>query len=123
MGRVSELASGIDQQRRMLLDHLIIEGAVVGEQNDRIIGCERVRRDRHGREIESMLAHFGEGFPVGIGIIHMGAAVAQPRSEEHTSELQSLMRISYAVFCLKKKKHINTKSNDQQKLNINRTHK
>src|SRR3546814_2296322 len=33
-----------------------------------------------------------------------------PRSEEHTSELQSLMRISYAVFCLKKKKHkqINT---------------
>src|SRR3546814_10000794 len=30
--------------------------------------------------------------------------VFQPRSEEHTSELQSLMRISYAVFCLKKKK-------------------
>src|SRR3546814_10701844 len=29
------------------------------------------------------------------------------RSEEHTSELQSLMRISYAVFCLKKKKHNN----------------
>src|SRR3546814_10889675 len=29
-----------------------------------------------------------------------------PRSEEHTSELQSLMRISYAVFCLKKKKDI-----------------
>src|SRR3546814_1042922 len=32
------------------------------------------------------------------------------RSEEHTSELQSLMRISYAVFCLKKKKKKNTKS-------------
>src|SRR3546814_10083098 len=31
------------------------------------------------------------------------------RSEEHTSELQSLMRISYAVFCLKKKKKKNTK--------------
>src|SRR3546814_1925897 len=30
--------------------------------------------------------------------------VAESRSEEHTSELQSLMRISYAVFCLKKKK-------------------
>src|SRR3546814_6601024 len=29
----------------------------------------------------------------------------QPRSEEHTSELQSLMRISYAVFCLTKKKY------------------
>src|SRR3546814_7087351 len=32
------------------------------------------------------------------------------RSEEHTSELQSLMRISYAVFCLKKKKQHNIKS-------------
>src|SRR3546814_4638715 len=30
------------------------------------------------------------------------------RSEEHTSELQSLMRLSYAVFCLKKKKHNNS---------------
>src|SRR3546814_5339273 len=35
----------------------------------------------------------------------------QFRSEEHTSELQSLMRISYAVFCLKKKKRIHTKEN------------
>src|SRR3546814_8553276 len=33
-----------------------------------------------------------------------GQRVASPRSEEHTSELQSLMRISYAVFCLKKNK-------------------
>src|SRR3546814_8221670 len=37
------------------------------------------------------------------------------RSEEHTSELQSLMRISYAVFCLKKKKHnTNTEYKRQQ---------
>src|SRR3546814_7072427 len=38
------------------------------------------------------------------------------RSEEHTSELQSLMRISYAVFCLKKKKqqHTNRKNNMTQ---------
>src|SRR3546814_4420961 len=34
-----------------------------------------------------------------------GEVTIIPRSEEHTSELQSLMRISYAVFCLKKKKH------------------
>src|SRR3546814_1692943 len=33
-----------------------------------------------------------------------GAVLSPGRSEEHTSELQSLMRISYAVFCLKKKK-------------------
>src|SRR3546814_3835802 len=37
-----------------------------------------------------------------------------PRSEEHTSELQSLMRISYAVFCLKKKK---TNKTIQYKIN------
>src|SRR3546814_1224423 len=42
------------------------------------------------------------------------------RSEEHTSELQSLMRISYAVFCLKKKKI--TKSNERcQQLKNNET--
>src|SRR3546814_8266389 len=35
----------------------------------------------------------------------------EERSEEHTSELQSLMRISYAVFCLKKKKKPNHKTN------------
>src|SRR3546814_9530967 len=41
------------------------------------------------------------------GLVHaavVGAAMAD-RSEEHTSELQSLMRISYAVFCLKNKKN------------------
>src|SRR3546814_5319189 len=41
------------------------------------------------------------------------------RSEEHTSELQSLMRISYAVFCLKKKKkktHKNSKSKKENKI-------
>src|SRR3546814_5299637 len=47
-----------------------------------------------------------------------GEEQAEARSEEHTSELQSLMRISYAVFCLKKKKtkkekHIMTRRNRQ----------
>src|SRR3546814_951131 len=48
------------------------------------------------------------------GIVHAGVGKtsfgedALVRSEEHTSELQSLMRISYAVFCLKKKKRCNT---------------
>src|SRR3546814_4666986 len=41
----------------------------------------------------------------GMGDIGVG----RERSEEHTSELQSLMRISYAVFCLKKKKQITIK--------------
>src|SRR3546814_9720904 len=47
-----------------------------------------------------------------------------PRSEEHTSELQSLMRISYAVFCLKKKKHTTThiqKSSERTNKSISST--
>src|SRR3546814_1673779 len=40
-----------------------------------------------------------------------GLAAGYDRSEEHTSELQSLMRISYAVFCLKKKKRRSNATN------------
>src|SRR3546814_5534553 len=44
--------------------------------------------------------------PASFRLLDLGTA----RSEEHTSELQSLMRISYAVFCLKKKKNTNNKT-------------
>src|SRR3546814_1134471 len=47
------------------------------------------------------------GDDVGFGGLYGIAPRQLVRSEEHTSELQSLMRISYAVFCLKKKKTIN----------------
>src|SRR3546814_2086948 len=40
----------------------------------------------------------------------LSRALRRSRSEEHTSELQSLMRISYAVFCLKKKKNNHTQT-------------
>src|SRR3546814_7802552 len=54
----------------------------------------------------------------GRNVLERDALALLHRSEEHTSELQSLMRISYAVFCLKKKKTItmktkNSKSVDQ----------
>src|SRR3546814_1058956 len=42
------------------------------------------------------------------------------RSEEHTSELQSLMRLSYAVFCLKKKKSQHTTNHNLQKIPTNK---
>src|SRR3546814_3117342 len=45
--------------------------------------------------------------------VHM----ARHRSEEHTSELQSLMRISYAVFCLTKKKSKNKRTTAREKIN------
>src|SRR3546814_9221775 len=50
-----------------------------------------------------------------LGLQQVGLRQLPRRSEEHTSELQSLMRISYAVFCLKKKKKTRTnksKSNE-----------
>src|SRR3546814_1467792 len=45
----------------------------------------------------------GSGFGIFAKAVEAGSVVR--RSEEHTSELQSLLRISYAVFCLKKKKN------------------
>src|SRR3546814_5969172 len=45
---------------------------------------------------------------LGITVFRFTHRAEEVRSEEHTSELQSLMRISYAVFCLKKKNHITT---------------
>src|SRR3546814_9234440 len=43
-----------------------------------------------------------------------GSSDVSSRSEEHTSELQSLMRISYAVFCLKKKKNKETNTTNKK---------
>src|SRR3546814_4429549 len=69
----------------------------------------------HGRPLTTIYAiQSPEAIGAEIAASGFGAVIAdasdwtQPvkdRSEEHTSELQSLMRISYAVFCLKKKKH------------------
>src|SRR3546814_9157847 len=47
----------------------------------------------------------GDASAYGILRPMVSSGMTLPRSEEHTSELQSLMRISYAVFCLKKKKN------------------
>src|SRR3546814_1486207 len=50
------------------------------------------------------LRECGEGVMDLMLVRNQSKSLTVPRSEEHTSELQSLMRISYAVFCLKKKK-------------------
>src|SRR3546814_10283188 len=59
------------------------------------------------------LSWAGVNMPPALAAVLMSAS----RSEEHTSELQSLMRISYAVFCLKKKKkcqQMKTQYEDEQ---------
>src|SRR3546814_5670346 len=63
-----------------------------------------------GYKIEWREAYGGQLFKMNATLSSVGSGIADIgwvfRSEEHTSELQSLMRISYAVFCLKKKKKI-----------------
>src|SRR3546814_3743169 len=79
------------------------------DMGDSPVGCdERPSLRLFQRALQRVLV-----LPRGVHhLVHLGfcdfiaehAAHADARSEEHTSELQSLMRISYAVFCLKKKK-------------------
>src|SRR3546814_10851663 len=59
--------------------------------------------DRHLRTNLAAFTYSFDGLQSTLSQIIDGVAINN-RSEEHTSELQSLMRISYAVFCLKKKK-------------------
>src|SRR3546814_943937 len=63
---------------------------------------------RHHRLAETRLVDRHEVYDLAVrfipeGVHHQGGGGLRHRSEEHTSELQSLMRISYDVFCLKKK--------------------
>src|SRR3546814_7765837 len=66
-------------------------------------GDRASQRHRGGRQLS--------GRKRGGGLPHEAQAAACLRSEEHTSELQSLMRISYAVFCLEKTKKRETNRN------------
>src|SRR3546814_4772057 len=69
-----------------------------------------------GRDLKRTMPFPRQGAEhTGENMIH-GNEKAAFRSEEHTSELQSLMRISYAVFCLKKKKQTETQINKHIRL-------
>src|SRR3546814_1003517 len=54
--------------------------------------------------LEAAAIRWHDGPNAGVNSADLIRQLEEERSEEHTSELQSLMRISYAVFCLKKKK-------------------
>src|SRR3546814_9514281 len=68
-------------------------------------GGEPLWQAEHREDVEGREPRASRGRDLGIW-----------RSEEHTSELQSLMRISYAVFCLKKKKHIHQNHNKEHSI-------
>src|SRR3546814_999636 len=75
-------------------------GARVAVAEERYLGGTCVNVGCIPKKLLTYAAHYGEDF-----------RDAEGRSEEHTSELQSLMRISYAVFCLKKKNYTISKRN------------
>src|SRR3546814_4659813 len=88
-----------DRSASALASHHAADGArdflVAGLHADELLGGR-------GDHLLDGALQAGERRRLGRGDARLGLL---GRSEEHTSELQSLMRISYAVFCLKKKKH------------------
>src|SRR3546814_2979974 len=102
-------AAEVDDLERDVADQLAVE-PVLHEPGGELVPLDlagqrrRVRADRHGdrRLVDMDLRQ--RTHVVGVG----------DRSEEHTSELQSLMRISYAVFCLKKKKETKNEANPSE---------
>src|SRR3546814_9716317 len=94
---------------------------VIKQLNDRIEGDAEITRlqeesldpyvetrtlclEKRQREIDALKGRSNDvaAIPATETVRETGTSVNSERSEEHTSELQSLMRISYAVFCLKK---------------------
>src|SRR3546814_3575102 len=114
--RILEAAPGIHVGE----DHRLVRAQDLGGLGHEADAAKRdhlgVGRRRLARQIEAVADEIGDVLKLGLLIImreddgvallaqpiDLGAQI-EPRSEEHTSELQSLMRNSYAVFCLKKK--------------------
>src|SRR3546814_2533679 len=100
--RISDWSSDVcSSDLYLLLQVYILRDDDLG----RDLKARLTRRARDGLRIYMLYDEIGS-----YGLPHLfiaelrAAGVVVRRSEEHTSELQSLMRISYAVFCLKKKK-------------------
>src|SRR3546814_8650224 len=93
-GQVGQPEAGLAAVEAELADAPV--GAPVGDALRRL-GRELVGRVAEKQEIRMLDRHT----PLGVCFAGAGCSPAADRSEEHTSELQSLMRISYAVFCLK----------------------
>src|SRR3546814_5232164 len=94
-------------------------GGKIGDPGARILRAHLIRDGVHQMRLaEPGLAMEEKGIEGDLAAFREGAG----RSEEHTSELQSLMRISYAVFCLKKQNNIRHEAHSTtQTLSLRRT--
>src|SRR3546814_4848193 len=104
--RISDWSSDVCSSDLRSLRHTSI--AVAGEQRIALVPDGQVRVHAGAIIFLDRLGHEGRGLAIGMGDLvhdifvdlHAVGSRHQRRSEEHTSELQSLMRSSYAVFCL-----------------------
>src|SRR3546814_4135243 len=97
----------------IVVDHAIKLDAQVGAGIDGVrIGDQRLQQPRDQRVAARLASRNRPAIAPQIGKMRRDRL----RSEEHTSELQPLMRISYAVFCLKKKKKITRKVTPNKKM-------
>src|SRR3546814_6835220 len=105
------LAALADDEVDLLADRMVAHRPLADEHfvaADRFEHRRLPARQRNAQPLGLLVLHPKQGFGH-----HRFPLVARMRSEEHTSELQSLMRISYAVFCLKKKiNHITSYANE-----------
>src|SRR3546814_5402539 len=95
LGRLEEYVVSLEADQRQIADSTD-EAKLLSAR-----ACEQL--DTGAERVNAAVSEFRSVIDL---VARLGTHVTNfARSEEHTSELQSLMRISYAVFCLKKKKH------------------
>src|SRR3546814_6886758 len=103
-------SSDLDHHAHQRRDHLAL-GAQSGEHARGARALPVQRRVEHAEHVEARRIGDQRFHPRRVDRLAVGEQ-HQLRSEEHTSELQSLMRISYAVFCLKKKNTKKTQTHE-----------
>src|SRR3546814_7541214 len=103
------MAERLADAQSVQLPYLIVAGVlvvlaiVIARFNLPALGTATRRAAAEERKHHSLWRHRNLVFGIPAIFIYLIAEIGVSRSEEHTSELQSLMRTSYAVFCLKQK--------------------
>src|SRR3546814_9570662 len=110
--RISDWSSDVcSSDLPRLADSLGAMAEVLGDRDAAVVReISKTFEETVTGRLSELSARYVDAPPKGEIVV----VVAPPRSEEHTSELQSLMRISYAVFCLKKKIKTNIQSLEQE---------